>query len=103
MESYCDCMPGYTKLNDACVRNNSEPSARVQPDKPKTESTDTSNHLAVSIVVPLVLIAMIAGSIVLVRKYNIAGWLREKIAQRESPYDEVMIGQDDDDPPLVGV
>lgn len=95
-------MPGYTKLNNECIKNSTEPSPRVQPEKPKIQETDTHNHLAIA-VVPVLLIIIFIGSVIMVRKYNVVSWIRNKISQRDTPYDEVMIGQDDDDPPLSGV
>ncbi|XP_044265250.1 uncharacterized protein LOC123011726 [Tribolium madens] len=34
------------------------------------------------------------------RKYKLVAWLQRKIHQRNNNYDEFMIGQEDDDPPL---
>lgn len=103
VDGHCQCEPGYTFLNNECSRNGSDPSPRIQPIQPDAPQVDKHSHLAVAIVVPVILILITIGSIMMVRKYNLVSWVRSKIHQRETPYDEVMIGQDDDDPPLSGV
>lgn len=101
----CKCLPGYHGVDGKCVRKDSKDnSVEIDTvDVDKYVSKDNQSHLAIVIVVPILLIIALIGSVVVVKKYNIVNWIRNKIHQRDTPYDEVMIGQDDDDPPLSGV
>lgn len=105
MAGRCQCEPGYVALNNECVKNKSDASAQVQPERndDKNDRHDQSSHIAVAVVIPLMLIMLVAGSVFMLKRYDVVGWVRNKINQRQTPYDEVMIGQDDDDPPLSGV
>lgn len=98
----CECKPGYTKLNNECIKNSSNPAARIQPDSPDIQKSDEHSHVAVAVVVPVFLIIFIIGSFIVIRKYNLVTWVSNKINQRNTLYDEPMIGEEDDDPPLSG-
>ncbi|GLV36327.1 hypothetical protein CBL_08821 [Carabus blaptoides fortunei] len=100
----CKCKLGYTRLGEGCVKNmsNQVPSPAPYGPHPKTPEEGTS-HVAAAVIIPIMMILFVIGSVVLVRKYNVVSWVRNKLNQRHTPYDEVMIGQDDDDPPLAGV
>lgn len=102
VNGHCECKPGYNRLSNECTKNSSNPAPRIQPVLPDVKKTKDKSHLAVAIVVPVLLIIFLIGSFIVVRKYNLVTWITNKINQRNTPYDEVMIGQEDDDPPLVG-
>lgn len=101
----CQCLPGYISLNNDCIRNKTDQLPKTHPTQsnPVVENDVRQNHLAIVIVIPVLLLLVLIGTGIVVRKYNLVNWIRNKINQRDTPYDEVMIGQDDDDPPLSGV
>lgn len=62
----------------------------------------TAGYVLVGIAVPALLISVVIAAVYFGRKYDLYRYVRNKVRQRRSNYDEVMIGQDfdDDDPPL---
>lgn len=106
----CDCLPGTVRHNDTVCRNATR--AKSSPD-PQTSSLvgggdstsggSTAGYVIVGIAVPALLISVVMGAVYFGRKHDLYGYVRNKVRQRRSNYDEVMIGQDfedDDDPPL---
>ncbi|CAH0550637.1 unnamed protein product [Brassicogethes aeneus] len=94
----CTCLPGYTRLNDTfCIqRNNSAPNYS------SLVYNNGNGSLVAGIVIPLCLILIVISGVYISRRYDVLDWIRQKINQRNSNYDEFMIGQDldDDDPPI---
>ncbi|XP_013196943.1 uncharacterized protein LOC106139975 [Amyelois transitella] len=82
----CECVKGFTMTDEDC----------------KPESASPPSHATAAALVTLFTLALIAGGLVLViRKYNLVDYVRQKINQRRNNhvmYEDVMIGQDD--PPL---
>lgn len=104
VNGHCECKPGYIRLNNECIKNNSNnPESTIQPDPPDVKKIEYNNNSAVVFVIPILLIiVLVIFSVFLIKRYNLVTWITNKINQRNAPYDEVMIGQEDDDPPLVG-
>ncbi|EFA06659.2 uncharacterized protein LOC103313889 [Tribolium castaneum] len=91
----CQCAPGFTRNASAC--------APLAPTTPNTSSLVAGHHsgpIVAGILIPLVLILLVIYAIYISRKYKLVTWLQRKIHQRNNNYDEFMIGQEDDDPPL---
>lgn len=83
----CDCMEGFAFVEDDCET----PSA-----------AEPYHHGAtVSIVTIFALVLIVSGLVLVIRKYNLVDYIRQKINQRRNNdvmYEDVMIGNDD--PPL---
>lgn len=84
----CDCIPGYVMVDKRCE----EPGHDY-----------TSHHEATAAVVTIFTLALvICGLVLVIRKYNLIEYLRQKINLKRNGdvmYEDVMIGQDD--PPLT--
>lgn len=100
----CKCKSGYTrqKSSNLCMLDVTTTQSTRGDDKPTTPAPDHSAEIsgstvAASVLVPLVLIIGVAGLVYSARRYR---WL-QRLQQRR--YDEVRIGQedDDDDPPIA--
>ncbi|KAF5301651.1 hypothetical protein FQA39_LY10698 [Lamprigera yunnana] len=98
---YCDCFPGYTKVNDTFCKKSGNYST-VKSSSLVEEKSTTSGHVVAGIVIPIVLIMVVISGAYFNRKYHLVDYISSKLYQRNNNYDEVMIGQDleDDDPPL---
>ncbi|XP_059061196.1 uncharacterized protein LOC131854089 [Achroia grisella] len=83
----CECLQGFTLVEKHC-----EPS----------ESALTTRHTATAAIVTIFTLALvICGLVLVVRRYNLIEYIRQKINLRRNNdvmYEDVMIGQDD--PPL---
>ncbi|XP_063380218.1 uncharacterized protein LOC134666831 [Cydia fagiglandana] len=84
----CDCLPDFVRVEKNC-----EPPSNDYPAK----------HSATAAVVTIFTLALvICGLVLIVRKYNLIEYLRQKINLKRNGdimYEDVMIGQDD--PPLT--
>lgn len=82
----CECIDGYYRVDDKC----------------QTPSAYMSSHDVTAVVVSIFAVALIVcGLVLVVRKYNLIEYARQKINSRRNNdvmYEDVMIGQDD--PPL---
>nr|XP_053599558.1 uncharacterized protein LOC128669100 [Plodia interpunctella] len=82
----CECVSGFTMVDDEC----------------KPGSASPTSHATTAVLVTLFTLALLAGGLALViRKYNLVEYVRQKINLRRNNdvmYEDVMIGQDD--PPL---
>jgi len=102
---YCECLPGLTRVNATFCKNVTKSDDSPTPRSSSLVDEDEgsgSGHVVAGILIPIFLIAVVICGIYFSRKYNLVSYVRSKIYQRNSNYDEVMIGQDleDDDPPL---
>ncbi|KAI4467444.1 atp-dependent protease [Holotrichia oblita] len=100
---YCDCRVGLKRVNGSlCVQIQENKNAQ-QPSTSSLVHGSNSNHLAAAILIPLFIISLVIIGIYISHRYKVITWIRTRMNQRKSNYDEVMIGQDlddDDDPPL---
>ncbi|XP_068627832.1 uncharacterized protein [Battus philenor] len=82
----CECLEGFYQVGDEC----------------QTPSSYMSSHDVTAAVVSIFAVALIGcGLVLVVRKYNLIEYARQKINSRRNNdvmYEDVMIGQDD--PPL---
>ncbi|KAB0805021.1 hypothetical protein PPYR_01991 [Photinus pyralis] len=99
---YCECLPGYTKINETYCTNASDATTAKSSSLVNKEEDNGSGHVVAGILIPVFLIMVVIAGIYFNRKYHLADYFISKLYQRNSNYDEVMIGQDleDDDPPL---
>lgn len=67
-----------------------------------TEPIKSGGHVFTVVLVALLLVTIVILGVFLNRRFRLVSWVRYKLHQRNSSYDEVMIGHDldDDDPPL---
>lgn len=97
---HCDCRNQHERVNDTYCRpiiNGSSLSSTSD----LTEHSRHGGNLAVAITLTLCLVMLIVGGIYLAYRYRLMTWIRKKMSrQNNGNYDEVMIGEDDDDPPL---
>ncbi|XP_069703544.1 uncharacterized protein [Periplaneta americana] len=99
----CKCKSGYSRqsVSDLCMLDSTSTQSPRRDNKSTTSAPDHSAQMsdstvAASVLVPLVLIVAVAGLIYSAWRYR---WL-QRLQQRR--YDEVRIGQeDDDDPPIA--
>lgn len=100
--SYCECLPGHTKINETFCTNVSDATTAKSSSLVNKEEDNGSGHVVAGILIPVFLIMVVIAGIYFNRKYHLADYFISKVYQRNSNYDEVMIGQDleDDDPPL---
>ncbi|KAF5274814.1 hypothetical protein FQR65_LT00397 [Abscondita terminalis] len=98
---YCQCLPGYTKVNDTFCEN-SDKDSTVKSSSLVEEDNNGSGHIVAGILIPTFLIMVVISGVYFNRKYHLVDYVTSKLYQRNGNYDEVMIGQDldDDDPPL---
>lgn len=103
----CKCKAGYTKRHptEPCIQTRSvTPAGSHSDDQPTTPEAEYSSKvsgstIAASILIPLVLIVAVVGLVYAARRYQ---WLHRLQHLRRRRYDEVRIGQeDDDDPPIA--
>ncbi|KDR12059.1 uncharacterized protein LOC110836559 [Zootermopsis nevadensis] len=102
----CKCKPGYRKQSPAepCLQTRPvtpDPHSDDKPTTPKTEhsSNVSGSAIAAGILIPLVLIVVVVGLLYSARRFHWLHWFRQL---RQRRYDEVRIGQeDDDDPPIA--
>lgn len=84
----CECLPEFTLVDDVC-----EPSNSYLPPR----------HTTTAAVVTIFTLALVVcGLVLVIRKYNLIEYARQKINMRRNNdvmYEDVMIGQDD--PPLT--
>lgn len=83
----CGCIPGYVLIGEDCE----------VPD----DSVDTGHYLTTAVVTIFTLALVICGLYLVIRKYDLIEYVRQKINMRRNNdvmYEDVMIGQDD--PPL---
>lgn len=101
---HCQCMPGFTKINDTCTNVTDTKNSSIPKSSSLINEDEGGGHglVLAAILVPIALITLVIFGVYFSRKYNILVFLRIKFYQRNNNYDEVMIGQDldDDDPPL---
>ncbi|CAG9562858.1 unnamed protein product [Danaus chrysippus] len=80
----CQCLEGFVEDGDECISESSKPA---------------SDHDVTAAVVSIFTIALVvAGLVLVIRKYNLIEYIRQKIALRRNHdimYEDVMIGQDD--------
>lgn len=96
----CACRDGFIRINDTFCQ------APVQPSD--TTSVKTSSLVdekggsnVIAVIVPTFIILIVICVVYIGYKYKLHSWIKNKINQRSTNYDEFMIGQDlDDDPPL---
>ncbi|CAH2236647.1 uncharacterized protein LOC120623652 [Pararge aegeria] len=85
----CYCLEGYVRYGERCFE--------------KSVVSASSDQDATAAVVSIFTIALVvAGLVLVIRKYNLIDYVRHKINMRRNNdimYEDVMIGQDD--PPLV--
>uniref|UniRef100_A0A1E1W005 EGF-like domain-containing protein n=1 Tax=Pectinophora gossypiella TaxID=13191 RepID=A0A1E1W005_PECGO len=82
----CECMPGFSRYEEHCYEPDDMP---------------TAHHTTAVLVTIFTLALLICGLVLVVRKYNLIEYVRQKINLRRNNdimYEDVMIGQDD--PPL---
>lgn len=82
----CGCADGFVLVGDNCER-----------------PSDSDHHFSptTSIVTIFALVLVVSGLVLVIRKYNLIDYVRQKINQRRNNdvmYEDVMIGNDD--PPL---
>ncbi|XP_075972510.1 uncharacterized protein LOC142974227 [Anticarsia gemmatalis] len=85
--SQCDCLRGLIRVGDDC-------------ESPGDDSTSHSG-VAIATVTIFTLALLIAGAVLVIRKYNLIEYVHQKIESRRNNdvmYEDVMIGNDD--PPL---
>lgn len=88
-------------MNDTFCRATLNAASQSALNESRSNETDGgSGHVAAAVVSVLV-IAFVICAVFVGYKYKLHTWVRSKFNQRNSNYDEFMIGQDlDDDPPL---
>ncbi|KAF2885395.1 hypothetical protein ILUMI_20793 [Ignelater luminosus] len=101
----CQCLPGFVRVNNSHCENVTKSNDLSIPKSSSLIDEDADNgsgHVVAGILIPLFLITIVICGVYFSRKYHVMGYIRSKLYQRNSNYDEVMIGQDldDDDPPL---
>lgn len=99
---YCHCNVGFKRVNGTLCVQIQEKNVQ-QPSTSSLVDNSNSNHLAAAILIPLFVISLVIVGIYISHRYKVITWIRTRMNQRKSNYDEVMIGQDlddDDDPPL---
>ncbi|KAM3958235.1 uncharacterized protein ACR2FA_007791 [Aphomia sociella] len=83
----CECLQGFTLVGEECE---------------SSDSYSPPSHTAIAAVVTIFTLALvICGLVLVVRKYNLVEYARQKINMRRNNdvmYEDVMIGHDD--PPL---
>lgn len=83
----CDCLRGFVRVGDDC-------------ETPGDESTSHSSATIATVTI-FTLALLIAGAVLVIRKYNLIEYIHQKIEARRNNdvmYEDVMIGNDD--PPL---
>ncbi|KAJ8724722.1 hypothetical protein PYW07_015680 [Mythimna separata] len=83
----CECLEGFVRVGDDCVT--------------PADAAGSHNGATVAIVTIFTLALLITGVVLVVRKYNLVDYVRQKIEARRTHdvmYEDVMIGNDD--PPL---
>lgn len=101
----CECLPGHTRINNTYCENVTKSDDPPTPKSSSLVNEDESSghgHVVAGILIPVFLITVVICGVYFSRKYHVVSFVRSKLYQRNSNYDEVMIGQDldDDDPPL---
>ncbi|CAB3222724.1 unnamed protein product [Arctia plantaginis] len=85
--SKCDCLRGFIRIGDDC-------------EKPDSNVTSYSGATIATVTI-FTLALLIAGAVLVIRKYNLIEYVQQKIRSRRNNdvmYEDVMIGNDD--PPL---
>lgn len=96
----CECLPDYVRVNETYCEKKSTTNHSTA-----NYSSLVDNHgsgsLVAGILIPTLLIAIIVCAVYATRRYQLMHWIRNKFRRNNENYDEFMIGQDDDDPPLA--
>lgn len=93
----CECLPSFKRVNGVC-ENDTKDVSSIASSALMHESN--GSHVIAGVLIPLFLIFVVILGIYVSRRYKVILWIRSKINKRSSNYDEVMIGQDDDDDDL---
>uniref|UniRef100_A0A2A4JIJ8 EGF-like domain-containing protein n=1 Tax=Heliothis virescens TaxID=7102 RepID=A0A2A4JIJ8_HELVI len=83
----CECVEGFVRVGDDC--------------ETPADASGSHNGATVAIATIFTLALLITGVVLVVRKYNLIDYVRQKIEARRTHdvmYEDVMIGNDD--PPL---
>ncbi|PNF29270.1 hypothetical protein B7P43_G10469 [Cryptotermes secundus] len=103
----CKCKTGYTKRSptELCMQIKTVTTTGPHSDdmtttpEPEYSSKISGSTVATSILIPLLLVVASVGLVYAARRYR---WLHKLHHLRQRRYDEVRIGQeDDDDPPIA--
>ncbi|CAH0668653.1 unnamed protein product [Spodoptera exigua] len=83
----CECLEGFVRVGDDC--------------ETPADASGSHSGVTVALVTICTLALLITGAVLVVRKYNLVDYVRQKIEARRTHdvmYEDVMIGNDD--PPL---
>lgn len=73
----CKCKPGFTQFNGNCMKSSlidSFPSPAPYDGK-MTEPEGANSHLAAAVIIPIMLILVVIGAVILLRKYDVVDWV----------------------------
>lgn len=93
----CECLPKFKRINGRCES--------ITKESTSTESSALTNesngdNILVGILIPLFVLFVVIIGAYISKKYQVIFWIRSKFNKRNNNYDEVMIGQEDDDDDL---
>lgn len=96
----CECQNGFVRINETfCQALDSSTDKTTVKTSSLTDRKGGSSIIAG--IVPTFIILIVICAVYIGYKYKLHTWFKNKINQRNTNYDEFMIGQDlDDDPPL---
>lgn len=96
----CACREGFIRINDTFCQAPTQPNGTPAVKTSSLVDHNSSSNV-VATVVPTFVILIVICVVYIGYKYKLHSWIKNRINQRSTNYDEFMIGQDlDDDPPL---